>query len=57
MPRTQQGLLLAGAMIALAVLAKFELVPQEIAQYGPAALLAMFPSVWLGRGRSCRVKP
>lgn len=57
MTQIQKALLLAAAMIALAVLAMFEFVPEEFAQYGPVALLAIFPSVWLGRGRCCRVKP
>lgn len=57
MTQIHKALLLAAAMIALAVLAVFEFVPEEFAQFGPVALLAIFPSVWLGRGRCCRVKP
>jgi len=56
MTQYQKALLLAGAMIALSVLAIFEIVPEEFAQYGPVALLAIFPSVWLGKGRTCQVK-
>lgn len=56
MNQIQKALLLGGAMIALAVLAVFDFVPEEFAQYGPVALLAIFPSVWLGRGRNCGAK-
>ncbi|MGB3378167.1 hypothetical protein [Allopontixanthobacter sediminis] len=56
MTQYQKALLLSGAMIAVAVLAIFDFVPEEFAQYGPVALLAIFPSAWLGKNRTCRVK-
>lgn len=52
MNQMQKALLLAGAVIALAVLAMFDFVPQEFAQFGPIALLAVFPSLWMGK--NCR---
>lgn len=51
-----KALLLASGMIALGVLAVFDVVPDEFAQYGPIALLAIFPSVWLGKRRACKVR-
>lgn len=53
MTQIQKALLLASAMIALGVLAVFDIVPEEFAQFGPIALLAIFPSIWLGKSRSC----
>ncbi len=53
MTQIQKALLLAGAMIALGVLAIFGIVPEELAQFGPVALLAIFPSAWMGKSRSC----
>lgn len=53
MTQIQKALLLAGAMIALGVLAIFDIVPEEFARFGPIALLAIFPSIWLGKSRSC----
>jgi hypothetical protein len=44
-----KALLLAAAMMAIAVLAVFEIVPDKFAQFAPIALLALFPSVWMGR--------
>lgn len=46
-------LLLASAMIGIALLAVFEYVPEEVAQYSPFLLLALFPAAWLRRDRSC----
>ncbi len=56
MTQIQKALLLAGVMIALGVLAVFDFVPEEFAQFGPVALLAIFPSVWMGKGRGCGAK-
>ncbi len=56
MTQIQKALLLAGVMIALGVLAVFDYVPEEFAQFGPVALLAIFPSVWMGKGRRCGAK-
>ncbi|MDZ4306318.1 hypothetical protein [Allopontixanthobacter sp.] len=53
MTQIQKALLLASGMIALAVLAVFDVVPEEFAQFGPIALLAIFPSLWLGKSRGC----
>lgn len=53
MTQTQKALLLAAAMIGIALLAVFDIVPEEVAQFAPFLLLALFPSVWLRRGRSC----
>lgn len=47
------ALLLASAMIAIAVLAVFELVPEKAAQFAPLVLLALFPRIWLGSDRRC----
>ena len=49
MTQTSKALSLAAAMIAIALLAVFEIVPQEVAQYSPFLLLALFPGAWLGR--------
>lgn len=46
------ALMLAAAMIAIALLAIVGIVPEKLAQFAPAALLALFPSVWLRRCRS-----
>lgn len=48
MKQIQKALLLAAAMIGIAVLAVFDIVPEEIAQFAPFALLALFPGAWLG---------
>lgn len=47
------ALLLASAMIAIAVLAVFEVVPEKAAQFAPLVLLALFPRIWLGNDRRC----
>lgn len=54
MPSTRPALLLAAAMLAIAVLAIFDVVPERVAQFAPLALLALFPSAWLGRSRCAR---
>ena len=46
-------LLLAAAMIAIALLAVFDIIPEKFAQFSPLLLLAFFPSVWLRNGRNC----
>ena len=48
-------LLLAFAMIGIALLSVFEIVPEEVAQYSPLFLLALFPRVWLRGERSCNL--
>lgn len=56
MPQIQKALLLAAAMIGIAVLAVLDIVPQEWAQYAPIALIALFPSAWMGKNRGCGKK-
>lgn len=46
-----KALLLGGVLIAIAVLAVFDIIPEEIAQYAP---LAVVPFVISGQ-RSCQV--
>ena len=48
-------LLLAFAMIGIALLSVFEIVPEEVAQYSPLFLLALFPHAWLRSERSCNL--
>lgn len=57
MQQYQKALLLAAAIIGIAVLAVLGVVPQDIAQFAPFMLLALFPGAWLGRGRSCNRLP
>ena len=54
MKQIHKALLLAAAMIGVALLAVVELVPQDVAQFAPFALLAMFPGAWLTRNRCSR---
>ncbi|MBE5073967.1 hypothetical protein IM511_06585 [Erythrobacteraceae bacterium E2-1 Yellow Sea] len=49
MTQIQKALLLASTMLGIAVLAIFGIIPEEIAQFAPIALLALFPSAWLSR--------
>ena len=56
MTQLPKSLLLAGAMIGIALLAVFDIIPQEIAQFAPFALLALFPAAWLGSGKGCRAR-
>lgn len=55
MRQIHKALLLAAAMIGIAVLAVFDIVPEEVAQFAPFALLALFPGAWLRSGRSCNM--
>lgn len=55
MTQTQKALALATAMIAVAILAVFDIIPEQIAQFAPFALLALFPTAWMGRNR-CRTR-
>ena len=48
-------LLLAFAMIGIAFLAVLEIVPEEVAQFAPFLLLALFPHAWLRSERSCNL--
>ena len=54
MTQTQKALLLAAAMIGVAILAVFDIVPEKWAQFAPIALIALFPSVWMKRRGGCR---
>lgn len=50
----QRSLLLAAAMIAIALLAVFDLVSPSVAQFSPLALMMFLP--WaIGANRRCRV--
>lgn len=53
MKQIHLSLLVAAAMIGVAVLSVYEIVPQEVAQFSPFLLLALFPGAWLGSDRSC----
>lgn len=53
MKQYRAPLLLAFAMIGIAVLSVFDIVPEEFAQFSPFLLLALFPAVWLRRDCSC----
>ena len=55
MTQTTKALLLASAMIGIALLAVFEIVPEEVAHYSPFLLLALFPSAWLRDRKSCNL--
>jgi len=54
MTEIHKALALATAMIAIALLAVLDIIPEQFAQFAPIALLALFPSAWMGRG-NCRV--
>lgn len=57
MTQIQKALLIASTMIGIALLAVFDIVPEEFAQWAPLAMFALFPSVWMGpnfyRSRKC----
>ncbi len=53
MTQIHKALLLAAAMIGIALLAVFDIVPEEFAQWAPLVMLALFPSAWMGSGRTC----
>ncbi|NNC53492.1 MAG: hypothetical protein HKO08_10695 [Erythrobacter sp.] len=55
MKQIHLSLLVAAAMIGIAVLSVYEIVPQEVAQFSPFLLLALFPGAWLGSDRSCNL--
>ena len=56
MARLHKSLMLASAMIGIALLAVFDILPDKIAQLAPLALLALFPSAWLGKGKGCSAR-
>ena len=51
MTQTRKALLLATALIGIAVLAVFDVIPESFAQWAPLAMLALFPGAWSGKGR------
>lgn len=53
MKQIHLSLLLAAAMMTIALLSVYDVVPQEFAQFSPFLLLALFPAVWLRRDCSC----
>ena len=55
MKQYRAPILLASAMIGIAVLSMLDIVPQEVAQYSPFLLLALFPHAWLRSERSCNL--
>ena len=55
MKQTTKALFLAAAMIGIALLAVFEIVPEEVAHYSPFLLLALFPGAWLRDRKSCNL--
>lgn len=48
-----KALLLAAAMVGIALLAVIDIIPESFAQWAPFALLAVFPSAWIGSRRYC----
>lgn len=51
MTQIQKACLLAAAMIGIAILAVFDIIPETYAQFAPLALIALFPSAWMGSSR------
>ncbi len=49
MNQISKALLLAAAMLAVGLLAIFDVIPEHFARWAPLSLLAMFPSTWMGR--------
>lgn len=56
MKQIHKALLLAAAMIGVGLLSIFDFVPEEVAQFAPFALLALFPGAWLV-GNRCSCNP
>ena len=52
MTQNSRALALASVMIGIAVLAVFDVVPAEVAQYAPIGLMVFVP--WVLGDRSCR---
>lgn len=49
-----KALLLAAAMLGVSLLAIFDIIPESYAQWAPLALLALFPTAWIGTSKKCR---
>jgi hypothetical protein len=52
----QKALLLAAAMIGVGLLKRFGIIPEKATIWAPLMLLALFPSIWMGRSRGCGEK-
>lgn len=48
-----KALLLAAAMLGVSLLAIFDIIPESYAQWAPLALLALFPTAWIGTSKKC----
>ena len=55
MDRFVSQILLAATMLGIALLAIFDLVPEEVAQFAPVFLLVLFPVVWKRIACSCNL--
>ena len=55
MKQIHLSLLLAAAMMTIALLSVYDVVPQEFAQFSPFLLLALFPAAWLRDRKSCNL--
>ncbi|MBX7481766.1 hypothetical protein [Qipengyuania qiaonensis] len=55
MTQTRKVLVPVTAMIAVAILAVFDVIPEQIAQFAPVALFALLPGAWIGRN-CCRTQ-
>ena len=53
MTQIQKALLLAAAMIGIGIFGDFDIIPRGLAEWAPFSLLAMFPSVWMGKTKNC----
>lgn len=53
MIRIYKPLLLAATMIGVSLLAIFDIIPESYAQWAPLALLALFPTAWMGTSKKC----
>ena len=55
MKQIHLSLLLAAAMMTIALLSVYDVVPQEFARFSPFLLLALFPAAWLRDRKSCNL--
>jgi len=53
MTQIQKALLLAAAMIAIGLLGSADIIPKGLAEWAPFGLLALFPSIWMGKPQKC----
>lgn len=54
MTHMHKALILAAAMIGAALLATAGIIPEIVAQWTPLALVALCPSVWMGKNTCCK---